>query len=266
MNPELGLELFDKPRSHVIDRHWTGHCLCHTRRLDTVDATRNDQVERGQIHVHVQREAMASHPPIEMNANRGDLSPGDPDPRSTDPTTSSDPKEREGLDQDPFELPKVSVQVATMIGQIQDRVSHQLARAVIGHVATPLHFEKADPQSGQGRLGHQEMAFLPSAPKGDHGGVLEQQQEVPYPTPGPKCRKTALERQRFFVWRETQIDQATNRHCSYGFKAGALTEGIVGASFPDALPLYLKPCPLYFKDGSPGQGPPGQPRPSPRRG
>ena len=58
------------------------------------------------------------------------------------------------------------MQVTTMFGQIEDRVSYQLARAVIGHVATALHFEKLDAQCGQGGFRYAEVSLLPGSSNG----------------------------------------------------------------------------------------------------
>ena len=194
MDSERLLEFLDKARGHLIYRQWTGQLLSHTCRLDTLHAAGNDQLEWSQIHVHVQREAMTSHPPTDMDANRGDFSPCHPHARPADPTTGSDPESGEGFDQDPLESSEVAVQVAAMIGHIQDRIPHQLARPVIGHVAAPLHVQEPDPERGERGFGYQKVALVPATSEGDDGRVLEQQQEVPYLPLGPKCRKATLQR------------------------------------------------------------------------
>jgi hypothetical protein len=71
--------------------------------------------------------------------------------------------------------------VAAMLRQIEDRVAHQLARAVIRDVAPTLHVEKLDPQRGKRRFRDQQMSVLSGASKRDDRGVFEEQEQVSHP-------------------------------------------------------------------------------------
>jgi hypothetical protein len=89
--------------------------------------------------------------------------------------------------------------VAAMLRQIEDRVAHQLARAVIRNVAPTLHVEKLDPQRGKRRFRDQQMSVLSTASECDHRGMLEEREQVPYPVLDTKRRQTALELERLTV-------------------------------------------------------------------
>jgi len=134
-----------------------------------------------------------------MNAHRGDLPAPDPYARPTDPTAGTEAKRCEGLDQDPFKSPKVEMYVAAMLRQIEDRVAHQLARAVIRNVAPALHVAKLNPPRGKRRFLDQQMSVLSAASERDHRGMLEEQEQVPHPALDTKRRQTALELERLTV-------------------------------------------------------------------
>jgi hypothetical protein len=84
--------------------------------------------------------------------------------------------------------------VAAILCQIENRVTHQLSRAVIRDVAPALHVEKLDPPRGKRRFRHQEMGALSAASKCNHRRVLEEQEQVSHPVLDAKRRQTALER------------------------------------------------------------------------
>jgi hypothetical protein len=89
--------------------------------------------------------------------------------------------------------------VAAMLRQIEDRVAHQLARAVIRNVAPTLHVEKLDPQRGKRRFRDQEMGALSAASKCDDRGVFEEQEQVSHQVLDAKRRQAALELERLTV-------------------------------------------------------------------
>src|SRR3990172_9102098 len=95
-----------------------------------------------------------------------------------------------------------------MLRQIEDRVTHQLSRAVIRDVAPTLHVEKLDPPRGNRRFRDQEMGALSTASKCDDRGVFEEQERAPPPAPDAKRRQAALELERLPVGGETQLDEA----------------------------------------------------------
>jgi hypothetical protein len=86
-----------------------------------------------------------------------------------------------------------------MLRQIEDRVAHQLARAVIRNVAPTLHVEKLDPPRGKRRFRDQQMSLLSAASERDHRGMPEEQEQVPHQALDTKRRQTALELERLTV-------------------------------------------------------------------
>src|SRR3972149_11159815 len=95
-----------------------------------------------------------------------------------------------------------------MLRQIEDRVTHQLSRAVIRDVAPTLRLEKLDPPRGKGRFRPQQMGALSAASKCDDRGMFEEQEQVPHPALDAKRRQTALELERLTVRGEAQVDAA----------------------------------------------------------
>ena len=65
-----------------------------------------------------------------------------------------------------------------MVVEIENRIADQLPGAVIGHIATPLHFRHVQPLRSQCRRREGKAAFTGAATEGHDGIVLHQQQDV----------------------------------------------------------------------------------------
>jgi hypothetical protein len=85
------------------------------------------------------------------------------------------------------------MQVTTMFGQIEDRVSHQLAGAVIGDVATAFYLEKSDSTRGQGGFRCVEVSLLPGSSEGDDRRMLNEKQNIPQAIRSPKSCQPSLQ-------------------------------------------------------------------------
>ena len=97
-----------------------------------------------QIGTHVEREAVARNPPRDANADRRELlirHPGAGQPRHT---LRVHAEFRDGGDHHLLEIANVAMDVAPVRPQIDDRITHQLAGAVVGHVAAAAGFEHLD--------------------------------------------------------------------------------------------------------------------------
>lgn len=103
--------------------------------------------------------------------------------------------------------------VTAMISQIQDRIPHQLAGAVIGHVATALDFVKLDSQRGKRRFRDAEVRLLPGSSKGDHRRMLDKKQDIPQAFLRPKGCQPSLQGERVGVGHKSEVDQTTSLHC-----------------------------------------------------
>ena len=62
--------------------------------------------------------------------------------------------------------------------QVEDGVPHQLAGAVVGDVSAAIDLVEGDAARGEQRIGGQHVAAVRVAAEGEHGGMLEQEQDV----------------------------------------------------------------------------------------
>src|SRR5439155_11124876 len=83
-----------------------------------------------------------------------------------------DPELRQRVDQGLLERAQVPVQVHAVPGEVENRVTDELAGAVVGDVAAPLHREHVDP------LGPEQVGLAGGPARREHGGMLEQQENV----------------------------------------------------------------------------------------
>jgi len=68
----------------------------------------------------------------------------------------------------------------TLLTQMDDRIAHELTRAVVGDVTSTFHTVYADPQSPQNLAISKHIGFLCTSAQSDHRFVLYQEQEVWY--------------------------------------------------------------------------------------
>ena len=104
---------------------------------------------------------------------------------------------RERGDHHPFERSNeredVGPSAPEHAGDLDDRVSDQLAGTVIGDPPTAVGVFDLDALHPVPVLAHAELAPLAPAPLGQHGGVLEQEQDVADRTGPARCGDLALQ-------------------------------------------------------------------------
>lgn len=77
-----------------------------------------------------------------------------------------------------FEVAHISADVTTIGGKFDDRISNQLAGAMICHIAAATCLEKLDTQLFAPRLVDQHICPVRGTPQRDHMPVFEQQKHV----------------------------------------------------------------------------------------
>src|SRR5438093_1568910 len=96
-----------------------------------------------------------------------------------------------------------------MTGQVENRITHELAGAVEGHVTAALDLEDLDAVAAD------EMVRVGVAAQRHHRGVLEQEQQVVRQTAvDTGLRERALPLERFGVWDDAGLHdlEQTRRH------------------------------------------------------
>ncbi len=99
-----------------------------------------------------------------------------------------------GPDHDLLEVPDVAVDVAPVGGEVEDRVAHDLPRAVIGDVAAPARLEELEAAVLERVLGEEHVLAPRVAAQGEDGVVLEEEQGVGDPPGLPVRHQLRLER------------------------------------------------------------------------
>jgi hypothetical protein len=166
----------------VLDRVRTdGHAKPRERRHAAVgDAAGDDQAEIVQIGADIEGEPVTGYPAREAHTDRGQFVATHPDagqardPRRRDPEIACHPYE------DFFEVTHVAVDVATIGIEVNDRVAHDLAGTVVGHIAAASGLEDLDAPGGQHVLGRQNVGTTAVAAdaQGQHRRVLDEEQQI----------------------------------------------------------------------------------------
>jgi hypothetical protein len=99
-------------------------------------------------------------------------------------------------DQDLLQVADVAVDVLAVGLQVQDRVAHQLAGAVVGHIAAPAALVQLHAHEPALRLIEEDMARVRPAAHGDDVGVLQEEELVGDLARAPACDQLFLERDR----------------------------------------------------------------------
>src|SRR5436309_1511257 len=181
----------------------------YRRHLHTGNPARHDAPELGEVVRDVQGEAMPRHPLLHVDADAGDLAPSSPHTGITRVALSRDLELGQRFDQGPLQRAKVPVQVGLMTGQVENRITHELAGAVEGDVTAALYLEDLDAVAAD------EMVPVGVAAERHHRGVLEQEQQVVRQAAVDSgLGERALPLERLGVWDDAGLHdlQQTRRH------------------------------------------------------
>ena len=150
---EYVAEMPDDCVLYVLQRHgMPEQCL---ERCDAVlgDATGNDEPKEIEVGVHVECEPMAGHPARDADADCPDLlrsaRRSHPRARQSGNPARCHAEIRADADHQLLEIPNVSVHIAAIWLEVDDRITHELPRAVIGHIAPATRFAHLDTLCGE---------------------------------------------------------------------------------------------------------------------
>src|ERR1017187_2110943 len=159
-------------------RHAGARAQLRHRSYGLVQAARHNVLEIAQIGADVQGETVRSHPPADVYANGGDLALIHPHAGQPGDASGEDAVIGQGIDNRLLDRPHVCAHVALPLPQVEDRVAHQLARAVVRHIAAAVDGVERNARARQRRIAGQQVLHAPVAPQRDHVGVFEQQELV----------------------------------------------------------------------------------------
>jgi hypothetical protein len=213
-DPPADLEDFTQPHADALQgaaperpRRALAPLVCDGRHLDARDAARHDQVEVREFGGHVQGESVPRYPLFHVNADAGDLAALRPHTRQSLIALAGNAERSDCRDERLFDRTQKPMQVLPVLAEEKDRIPNELARAMKGHVATPLDLEHVDELLGERLARCGEMGWIERAPQCDHGRVFYQQQRVAGEISADSgIGQCALVAQSFVVGHATQSD------------------------------------------------------------
>ena len=118
---------------------------------------------------------MLADPAASAHPDRRQLAALQPDPGAPSAALPRQVQLSEQIDHHLLEIAQIAVQVGFMALQVQDRIEHQLAGGVVGHLTAAV-----DAVEGQGRIGRIEaqVGRTRATPQGVTGFMLQQQHRL----------------------------------------------------------------------------------------
>src|SRR5690606_603803 len=131
-----------------------------------------DAVEGRQVHGDVEGQAVEAAAVAHPDAERGDRGAIHVDARGALAALAADAPAGQGVDDGLLDPAHVLAHAEAQAAQVQERVGHQLAGAVVGDLAAAIHLEHRDV------AGRQQVLRTTGLAEGEHGVVLDQPQLV----------------------------------------------------------------------------------------
>src|SRR6185503_3078035 len=165
------------------------------------DAARNNQLEIFQPGVDVEREPMARDPAGDANADRTNLFSPDPRARQAFNAMRRDGIVGANANHHLFKIANVSMHIAPVGTQIENRVADDLPGSVIGHIAPATGFVHLDAMHRKLVLGGGDMrAAVTADAKGNHSGMLEEEEQIGNAAGATVFNERLLQVERIVVW------------------------------------------------------------------
>ena len=191
----------------LLHRRLFPKLFLHRGDLRPGQAAGNDPFEKGEIGVHVERQAVAGDPPSNSDADSGDLSFPDPypGPRRLSPGLEAVVGERS--DQCPLDLAQIAVYIPSQSGaEIQQRINHHLARAMIGRISAAAGAVDRNISRAE------QAGFFSASSDGEDVRMLDQQNNVRQSLSLLHLHQVFLERERGAVFHPPQIFKKQRLH------------------------------------------------------
>ncbi len=188
------------------------------RRFPVGDAARHDQVEITQIRRHVVRKSVRSNPAADVHADRRQFFLGIPGPYPNSCFSGNalcrNPELGSRPDHRLFQHPYVPNHVTPDRAQVQDRISHNLSRPVIGNVSAAIRGMKLHALLPQHVFRRQQILPLAASPQRNHVRMLAKKEHILHRAGLPRSHKTLLQRVSFRVAYHSQINLERFRNFS----------------------------------------------------
>jgi hypothetical protein len=143
---------------------------------DILEAAGDDGIKSGQIAADIDREAVHGDPPTHADADGRYLPIFHPDAGEAVTDGRLDAMGDTRGDEGEFKRSKIAVKIASKSREIENRITDQLAGAVVGCLAAAIDFYDGVGESGIAA----EAGAIPGATDGVDGFVLEEEDRIGY--------------------------------------------------------------------------------------
>jgi hypothetical protein len=142
------------------------------------DPAGHNQIEVVQVGVHIQGESVHRDPARNTHTNRSQFFVAGPNSGQPIYSAGRDSEIAGSSDQYLFEITHIFADITAIRGEFDDRVSYQLPRTMIGHIAAATCLEELDAQLFAPHIVDQHICPLRRASQRDDMPVFEQQKHV----------------------------------------------------------------------------------------
>jgi hypothetical protein len=184
-----------------VDLHLASKQLPQRGDASFGDAARNDELKIFEIRRHVDRKAVARHPSGDPNAYGRKLRVANPHACEAGDPSGVDAVIRRRPNEDFLEIAYVSVNVAAVGFEVDDRVADNLTGTVIGNVSPASGLVHVDASIGEhiGRRKNVRAAPIAAHAKRQHVRVLDKEEQITYAAGLSIGDQRTLQRERFVV-------------------------------------------------------------------
>jgi hypothetical protein len=139
---------------------------------------RVDEIETGKIRIDVERKTVKAYPSSNGDSDETDLFAPDPHPSVSPVTRPEYTRIAERSEHYFLEPIDETCNTRSAFPDIDDRITDELARAVIGYIPSPFSRMAAYPPGFEDAFAYPEVFLLPSSSEGKHVGVFDQTKRV----------------------------------------------------------------------------------------
>lgn len=159
-----------KQRAHLLQGQ-SRDPIAETPDLPPRQAARHHGLKSGQITGHVQSQTVLGDPASTADPDRRHFALIQPHPCEPIDALTLKIKDLQHIQHHLLELTQIPMQIGLMATEIQNRISHQLTRGVMGHLAAPVDAVQRCRRLKRIKM---EMSFAGTSAEGVTTGVLQQ--------------------------------------------------------------------------------------------